>query len=105
VGHSIGTQDWPPQGLYEALAIAQHYGVPTRLLDFSSDPLIAAYFAVENPQSDAEDIAVWAVDLQQISLAAKDHLYSQIAHSDDVDQSIRFDADQIEARRRKALSV
>ena len=27
------------------------------------------------------------------------------AHSDDVDQSIRFDADQIGAKRRKALSV
>ena len=29
----------------------------------------------------------------------------QSAHSDDVDQSIRFDADQIGAKRRKALSV
>jgi hypothetical protein len=28
-----------------------------------------------------------------------------IAHSDDVDQSIRFDADQIGAKRRKAFSV
>ena len=27
------------------------------------------------------------------------------AHSDDVDQSFRFDADQIGAKRRKALSV
>jgi plasmid stabilization system protein ParE len=27
------------------------------------------------------------------------------AHSNDVDQSIRFDADQIGAKRRKALSV
>ena len=28
-----------------------------------------------------------------------------VAHSDDVDQSFRFDADQIGAKRRKALSV
>lgn len=78
VGHRIGTQEWPSPELYEALAIAQHHGVPTRLLDFSYDPLIAAYFAAENPQSEAAEIAVWAVDLQQIALAAKDHLHSQI---------------------------
>jgi hypothetical protein len=29
----------------------------------------------------------------------------EAAHSNDVDQSIRFDADQIGAKRRKALSV
>ena len=30
---------------------------------------------------------------------------NRAAHSDDVDQSFRFDADQIGAKRRKALSV
>lgn len=32
--------------------IAQHFGVPTRLLDWSRDPFVAAYFAVENWKSD-----------------------------------------------------
>jgi hypothetical protein len=72
VGHSIGSDDWPPSELYEAIAIAQHHGVPTRLLDFSYNPIIAAYFAAEDPPVTAEEIAVWCVDLQLISLAAKD---------------------------------
>ena len=70
VGHSIGISNWPPNELYEALAIAQHHGVPTRLLDFSYDPNVAAYFAAEKPIG--EEVAVWCVDLQLIALAGKD---------------------------------
>jgi len=35
-----------PSDDWEWLAIAQHHGVPTRLIDWSETPLIAAYFAV-----------------------------------------------------------
>jgi hypothetical protein len=54
-----------PQDNYELLAIAQHYGVPTRLLDWTGNPLFGLWFAVrENPSGDEEGGAFWVLDVQ-----------------------------------------
>lgn len=48
-----------PQDRYEWLVLAQHHGVPTVLLDMTTNPLKALFFAVENPQHDDVDGAVY----------------------------------------------
>lgn len=45
----------PDMSLLSQLMKAREYGLPTRLLDVSSDPLVALFFAVENPKHDQSD--------------------------------------------------
>lgn len=43
------------------LALAQHHGVPTALLDWSEDPLTAAFFALGPDNLEAPKLTVWAL--------------------------------------------
>lgn len=63
---SIGMKQDEFKGLVtplEKLAKLQHYGIPTRLVDVTIDPLIALYFAVEN----ADDLSPGNVFLYLIN--------------------------------------
>ena len=49
------------EGYLEWLVYAQHFGVPTRLLDFTHNPLVALYFACSKEEED--DGTVWIFNL------------------------------------------
>jgi hypothetical protein len=51
-----------PANEWDWLAIAQHHGLPTRLLDWSTSPLVAAYFAVNGDKEHSNtDAAVYGI--------------------------------------------
>ncbi len=71
-----GNEFFPPANWRPMFAMAQHYGIPTRMLDWSEYSYIAAYFAsvvaakdiyqLKSPKA-TEPIAVWALNENAIN--------------------------------------
>jgi hypothetical protein len=61
--HFLDTSPMPDDD-FEWLALMQHHGAPTRLLDFTWSPYVAVFFALQRATADA---AVWALNPAQIS--------------------------------------
>lgn len=66
-----------PDDEWERYFLMQHYGLPTRLLDWSESALVALYFAVQDPfgSNRGKDAAVWVLDPYELNYrVVKQHI-------------------------------
>ncbi len=65
--HLYDTENCQPNSKLAWLAAMQHYGVPTRLVDFSESPYVALYFALETfNHSDNASFSLFMLDYKTI---------------------------------------
>ena len=68
---SLYTEDKPSSDI-DILFLAQHYGVPTRLLDWTYNPLIALYFACQGKE---EEGYVFTLVIHEVKSRIKESHY------------------------------
>lgn len=94
--HIYSGTEHVPKSKLSWLSVMQHYGVPTRLIDFTTSPYIALYFALEayDPFS-KKDLAIFAIDYTALMDKSLHHIKSKDNKFQETRFSLHSKRDQV----------
>jgi hypothetical protein len=85
--------------------IAQHYGLPTRLLDWTESPTVALFFASQNLKADGGIYVMNPIDLNRASFPSRPRILDQHQDSKILERYLRLTGSAPTRTRLKTVAI